>query len=92
MLGSTPVDPSTYSPIWTRLKNGTQDPKEAATSILTFIHESYHLRFVSGDEDLVNACSLRDFPYWLSTDFGIQATKTVTVPETVTRTKAGGQV
>ena len=55
MLGSIPVDPSTSSPIWTRLKTGTQDPMEAATSLLTFIHESYHLRYVSGDEGLVNA-------------------------------------
>ena len=60
---------------------------EAAISIMTFIHENYHLRYVSGDEGLVNACALRDFPYWLSNQFGIQATTTVTVPQTVTRTK-----
>ena len=86
MLGAIPAPP-TYSEIWTRLDNGTQDPMEAAISIMTFIHESYHLRFVSGDEGLVNACALRDFPYWLSTEFEIPATTTVTVPKTVIRTK-----
>jgi hypothetical protein len=86
MLGGIPL-PSTFSPIWARLGNGTQDPMEAAISILTFIHENYHLRFVSGDEGLVNACALRDFPYWLSNQFEIPATNTVTVPQTVTRTK-----
>ena len=69
--------------------NGTQDPMEAAISIMTFIHESYHLRYVSGDE-LVNACALRDFPYWLWNQFEIPATNTVTVPQTWTN--GGGQV
>ena len=86
MLGAIPAPPS-YSPISTRLNNGTQDPMEAAISIMTFIHENYHLRYVSGDEGLVNACALRDFPYWLSNEFAIPATTTVTVLKTVTRTK-----
>jgi hypothetical protein len=86
MLGAIPAS-SAYVPIWTRLNNGTQDPMQAATSIMTFIHESYHLRFMSGDEGMVNACALRDFPFWLSNQFGIPATTTVTVPQWVTRTK-----
>jgi hypothetical protein len=86
MLGAIPAPP-THSPIGTRLDNGTQDPMGAAISLMTFIHENYHLRFVSGDEGLVNACALRDFPYWLSTEFQIPATTTVTVPKTVTRTR-----
>jgi hypothetical protein len=86
MLGAIPA-PTSYSPIWARLETSTQDPMEAAVSIMTFIHENYHLRFVSGDESLVNACALRDFPYWLSSQFGIPATTTLTVPQWVTRTK-----
>lgn len=69
----------TFDPIWMRLQAGTQDPAQAARAIMTFIHENYHNRLMSSDEGLVNACALRDFPYWLSRDFQIPETVTTTV-------------
>jgi hypothetical protein len=78
-FGAIPVPTPTFQPIWIRLQNGTQDPYQAAIAILTFIHESYHNRLQSGDEQQVNACALQDFPYWLKTAFQIPDTITQTV-------------
>jgi hypothetical protein len=45
-----------------------------AVSLMVLVHESYHWRFNSGDEAYVNACTLRDFPYWLTQEVGVQPT------------------
>ena len=79
LYGTTPLSASaTYQPIWTRLQSGTQDPRYGAMAIMTLIHEAYHNRLQSSDESAVNACALRDFGYWLSTDFRIPSTVTTT--------------
>lgn len=75
LYGTAPLSTSgTYTPVWTRLQDGTEDPSLGAMAILTLIHESYHNRLQSGDESLVNACALRDFGYWLSSAFHVPAT------------------
>jgi hypothetical protein len=51
-----------------------EDLDAEAVSLMTLIHESYHWRFYSGDEATVNACALRDFPYWLTQEVGVQST------------------
>jgi hypothetical protein len=90
LAGTLPLTETTpITPIWTRLQNGTQDPYQAAIAIMAFIHESYHNRLYSSDEGFVNACTLRDFGYWLSRDFQIPQTitSTVMVPQQQMQTK-----
>jgi hypothetical protein len=79
-------------PIWSTLNkidSGGIDSvarSDAAMSILTLIHESYHQRLYSGDESRVNACALRDFGSTIEGQFGVSPTveETVTTPVVTT--------
>lgn len=81
LTGTLPLtaDGSGTSPIWDRVASGTLSYQDAAVAILTVIHEAYHYRLASTDEARVNACALRDLPTYLSTEFQIPQTTTVTV-------------
>jgi hypothetical protein len=90
LTGALPINPNVpVSYIWDRIGSGALSYQTAAVAILTVIHESYHYRLNSGDEQRVNACSLRDMPTYLSTEFRIPKTITTTtqVPQTTTTTK-----
>jgi len=81
-------------PIWStlnRIDSGGIDSvarSDAAMSVLTLIHESYHQRLYSGDESRVNACALRDFGSTIEGQFGVSPTveETVTTPVVSTHT------
>jgi hypothetical protein len=71
------------------LLQGRQDDLWGETiGAFALIHEAYHQRLSSGDEGRVNACALRDFPYWLEYAFGVPQTVTTTMTtyETVAHT------
>ena len=74
---------ATVRPWWEMLTTGTVSLYDATEALITFLHETYHWRLFSADEGRVQACTIRDLPYWLSAVFRIPATTTTTqtVPE-----------
>jgi hypothetical protein len=90
LQGILPLNPAGTgtSPIWDRINSGALSPHDAAMAILVVIHEAYHYKLNSGDEARVNACSLRDMPNFLTSEFRIPATITTTtqVPQLQTKT------
>lgn len=70
--------------IWDQLSAGVVSPVEGAFALIAVIHESYHYRLFSSDESRVQACTIRDFPFWLESQFR--------VPRTVQQTQSVPQV
>jgi hypothetical protein len=72
---------------WDQLGNTPAPSYESVYALIAFVHESYHYRLFSGDESRVQACTIRDLPHWLETQFHVPRTvqQTQTVPQTTTR-------
>lgn len=54
-----------------------------AISAMTLIHESFHWQLNSTDENTVEACALKWFPYYIVKDFNVPATITQTTTQEV---------
>jgi hypothetical protein len=72
---------------WDVLANNPAPTYETVVALITFIHEAYHWRLYSADESRVQACAIRDLPYWLENQFRVPSTvqQTQTVPQIVTK-------
>lgn len=82
------LGPQTY-PAWQAwFASGSPAGNESdfAVAAFTLIHESFHWRLVSTDENTVNACALSWFGYYLNRDFNVPATVTQTSTESVPQT------
>lgn len=71
--------------LWDLLNGGLVPPFEATLAVIAVIHESYHYRLASVDESRVQACTIRDFPVLLESQFRIPRTvqQLQTVPQVV---------
>lgn len=72
---------------WDTLGNNPAPSRETVFALIAFVHESYHWRLLSTDESRVQACAIRDLPFWLENQFHVPSTvqQTQTVPQEVTR-------
>jgi hypothetical protein len=74
-------------PWWDTLGSNPAPSRDTVFALITFIHEAYHWKLYSSDESRVEACAIRDLPYWLDNQFRVPRTvqQTQTVPQVVTK-------